>query len=129
LLALEERLMQALNLPYRVKAICTGDLGDPAAAKYDIECWMPAYQADRPGQDRYRETHSTSNCTDFQSQRLNIRYRNKQGEIKFVHTLNGTALALGRIIIAILENYQQADGSILIPEVLRKYTGFEKIKK
>ncbi|GAJ15536.1 unnamed protein product, partial [marine sediment metagenome] len=93
---------------------------DSAAATYDIECWMP-------GQGEYRETHSTSNCTDFQSQRLNIRYRSKQGEVKFVHTLNGTALALGRIIVAILENYQQADGSIKVPLVLQKYMGIKKI--
>lgn len=117
LLLLEEKLMQGLKIPYRVLDICSGDLGDPAAAKYDIEAWIPS-------QDIYRETHSSSNTTDFQSRRLNIRYRPKGQEkgTRFVHMLNGTAFAIGRMIIAILENYQQADGSIIIPEVLQKYT-------
>lgn len=117
LLAMEEKLMQGLGLPYRVLDICTGDLGDPAAAKYDIEAWIPS-------QNTYRETHSTSNTTDFQSRRLNIRYRPQRQErgTHFVHMLNGTAFAIGRTIIAILENYQQADGSVAIPEVLQKYT-------
>lgn len=119
-LSLEEKLMQSLKLSYRVVQICSGDLGDPAAAKYDIEAWIPS-------QGRFRETHSTSNCTDFQTRRLNIRYRNNSGKLNFVHTINGTAFATGRILIAILENYQQKDGSVLIPEVLQKYTGFEKI--
>ena len=115
LLSLEEELMKALKLPYRVIDICSGDLGDPAAKKWDIEAWMP-------GQDTYRETHSTSNCTDWQSRRLNIRYKGKDG-VKFVHTLNGTAFAIGRMIIAIIENYQQKDGSIAVPEVLQEYMG------
>lgn len=116
LLSLEEKLMQGLKLPYHVLDICTGDLGDPAAKKYDIEVWLPS-------QNTYRETHSTSNTTDFQARRLNIRYRPQGQErgTKFVHMLNGTAFAIGRIIIAILENYQQADGSIRIPEALQKY--------
>jgi len=119
-LKIEEELMQKLELPYQVVDICTGDLGDPAAKKWDIEVWMP-------GQSQYRETHSTSNCTDFQARRLNIRYRQKD-ELKFVHTLNGTALAMGRMLIAIIENYQQKDGSIRIPEVLKKYmAGKDKI--
>jgi seryl-tRNA synthetase len=120
LLSLEEKLVQLLKIPYQVMDICSGDLGDPAAAKYDIECWLP-------GQKRYRETHSTSNCTDFQSRRLNIRFRNSQGQLEYVHTLNGTVFALGRILIAIMENYQQADGSIKVPKVLQKYTGFKKV--
>jgi len=119
-LEMEERLMQALKLPYRVLNICTGDLGRPAAAKYDIETWMPS-------EDRYRETHSTSNCTDFQARRLNIRYKDKDNKLNFVHTVNGTAFAIGRMLIMIIENYQQKDGSILIPEVLRKYLPFKKI--
>jgi len=119
-LAIEEKLMQALKLPYRVLNICTGDLGRPAAAKYDIETWLPS-------ENRYRETHSTSNCTDFQARRLNIRYRTKKGELKFVHTVNGTAFSQ-RPILMIMENYQQKDGSILIPEVLQKYLGFKEIK-
>jgi len=119
-LKIEEELMQKLELPYQVVDICTGDLGDPAAKKWDIEAWMP-------GQNQYRETHSTSNCTDFQARRLNVRYRQKD-ELKFVHTLNGTGLAVGRTLIAIIENYQQKDGSIKIPEVLKKYmAGKDKI--
>jgi seryl-tRNA synthetase len=121
LLKNEEELMQALKIPYRVVNICTGDLGDPAAAKYDIEAWLP-------GQNQYRETHSTSNCTDFQAQRLNIRFRDKDGKMKFVHTLNGTAFAIGRMIIAIMENYQRKDGSIEVPKVLQKYIKIKEIK-
>jgi len=122
-LNLEEKLMQRLSIPYRVVQMCTGDLGDPAAAKYDIEAWIPS-------QERYRETHSTSNCTDFQARRLNIKYRdNNTKKLRFVHTVNGTAFAVGRTIIAILENYQQKDGTILIPKALQKYTGFEKIER
>ena len=120
LLSLEERFMKKLAIPYRVVQMCTGDLGDPAASKYDIEAWIPS-------ENRYRETHSTSNCTDFQARRLNIRYRDKKGKLNFVHTLNATAFAIGRILIAIIENYQQKDGSIKVPEVLQKYTNFTKI--
>jgi len=122
MLSLEEKLMQKLSIPYRVVQMCTGDLGDPAAAKYDIEAWIPS-------QGRYRETHSTSNCTDFQARRLNIRYRDKKGQLNLVHTLNGTALAMGRMILTVLENYQQKDGTILVPKVLQKYLGFKKISK
>ena len=122
LLSLEEKIMQLLGVPYRVLRICTGDLGDPAAAKYDIEAWMP-------GQNQYRETHSTSNCTDYQARRLNIRYKDaKTQKTEFVHTLNGTGLAIGRALIAIIENYQQKDGSIKVPKVLQKYTKFKLIK-
>ena len=123
LLSMEEKLMRALKIPYQVVQMCTGDLGDPAAAKYDIEAWMP-------GQNCYRETHSTSNCTDFQARRLNIRYRNPETQkLEFVHTLNGTALAIGRTLIAIIENYQQKDGSIKVPEILQKYLKFKKIPR
>ena len=121
LLSLEEKLFQALDIPYQVVKMCSGDLGAPAAKKYDLEAWMP-------GQGKYREMTSTSNTTDFQARRLNIKYQNK-GETKFVHTLNGTAFAIGRTIIAILENYQQKDGSIKIPEVLQKWVEKEKITK
>ncbi len=122
-LSLEEELMKSLKLPYQVVNICTGDLGKPAVAKYDIETWIPS-------ENRYRETHSTSNCTDFQARRLEIRYRDsKTKKLEFVHTLNGTAFAIGRIIIAIIENYQQKDGSIKIPKVLQKYLPFKEIKK
>jgi seryl-tRNA synthetase len=109
MLSIEEELMQLLGLPYHVLDIVTGDLGLPAAKKWDIEAWFPS-------QERYRETHSTSNCTDFQARRLNTRYRTEEGTA-FVHTVNGTALS-GRPIAAILENFQQADGSVLVPEAL-----------
>ncbi|MDP2930326.1 MAG: aminoacyl--tRNA ligase-related protein, partial [bacterium] len=116
----EEELMQALNLPYHVVQMCTGDLGDPAAAKYDIEAWFPS-------ENKYRETHSTSNCTDYQARRLNIRLKRKNGEMEFVHILNGTVFS-ERPILTILENYQQKDGSVKVPDVLQKYCGFKEIK-
>ncbi len=119
LLKMEEKLMKKIKIPYRVVKICTGDLGRPAAAKYDIEAWLPS-------ENRYRETHSTSNCTDFQARRLNIRYREKDGKLNFVHTLNGTVFSQ-RPILAIIENFQQKDGSIVVPKVLHKYTKFKKI--
>jgi len=121
LVSLEEKLMQSLKLPYQVINICAGDLGAPAAKKFDIEGWLPS-------EEKYRETHSCSNCTDFQARRLNIRYKDKDGKVDFVHTLNGTAFS-ERPLIVILENYQQKDGSVLVPEVLQKYTGFKEIKK
>jgi seryl-tRNA synthetase len=121
ILSLQEELMQSLRLPYQVVNIAAGDLGNPAAAKYDIETWMP-------GENKYRETHSTSNCTDFQARRLNIKFRDKDNKLKFVNTLNGTAFAIGRTLIAILENYQQKDGSIKIPQALQKYVNFKEIK-
>lgn len=120
ILSLEEEFMKKLGLPYQVLNICTGDLGRPAAKKYDIETWMPA-------QNQYRETHSTSNCTDFQARRLDIKYKDVVGKLEPVHILNGTAFAIGRILIAILENGQQKDGSVAIPKVLQKYAGFKKI--
>lgn len=122
ILSIEEELMQFLELPYHVVKMCTGDLGDPAAAKFDLEVWFPS-------ENKYRETHSCSNCTDYQARRLNTRFRttnNKQQSIEFVHILNGTAFS-ERPILAILENYQQKDGSVLIPKVLQPYTGFDKI--
>lgn len=121
ILEIEERIMKGLGLPYQVIKMCTGDLGAPAARKYDIETWAPS-------QDKYRETHSCSTCTDFQARRLNIKYRKPDGKKEFVHTLNGTGIAFGRMIIMILENGQQEDGSIVIPEILHKYTGFKVIK-
>jgi seryl-tRNA synthetase len=120
-----EEIVQKLCLPYRVVNDCTGDIGTVAAKKYDIEVWMPA-------QNAYREIISCSNCTDYQARRLNIRYREKEGAPPKgpVHTLNSTALATGRTIVAILENCQQEDGSVVIPEVLRKYMyGTEKIEQ
>lgn len=121
LVSLEEKLMQGLKLPYQVINISAGDLGMPAAKKFDIEAWVPS-------ENKYRETHSCSNCTDFQARRLNIRFKDKKGKIEYLHTLNGTAFS-ERPLIAILENCQQKDGSIKIPEVLHKYTGFKEIKR
>jgi seryl-tRNA synthetase len=119
--SLECRLFDGLGIPYRVVDTATGDLGGPAYRKFDLEAWMP-------GRGEFGEVTSTSNCTDYQARRLNIRYRVK-GEkgTRFVHTLNGTAIAISRALIAIMENYQQADGSIVIPEVLRPYVGRDRI--
>jgi seryl-tRNA synthetase len=119
ILALEESIYQQLNLPYRVMRICAGDLGAVAYKKYDLEAWMPG----RDSSEKYGEITSASNCTDFQARRLNIRYRDAEQKKHYAYTLNGTAIALSRTLMAILENYQQADGSILIPEVLRPYVG------
>jgi len=125
LLAIEEALMQELEIPYHVLNICTADLGDPAAAKYDLEAWLPG-QNEKNGE--YRETHSTSNTTDYQARRLNIKYKTADGKKEFVHTLNGTAFAIGRILIAILENYQTAKGTVKVPKVLAKFVGKKEIK-
>jgi seryl-tRNA synthetase len=127
LLAIEERIFQGLGLPYHVIDTCTGDLGGPAYRKYDLEAWMPG----RGQGGEYGEVTSTSNCTDFQARRLNIRYKSpKHKGTRYVHTLNGTAVAVSRAILAILENYQQRDGTVLIPEVLRPwFRGRERIGK
>jgi seryl-tRNA synthetase len=112
-----EEVLKRLRLPYRVVELCTGDMGFPSAKTYDLEVWLP-------GQNAYREISSCSNCEDFQARRANIRYRkDKKGRPIFVHTLNGSGLAVGRTLVAILENYQQKDGSVVIPEVLRPYMG------
>jgi seryl-tRNA synthetase len=112
-----ERVLQLLELPYRVMALSTGDMGFGAAKTYDLEVWLP-------GQAAYREISSCSNCEDFQARRANLRYRPEGGnKTRLLHTLNGSGLAVGRTLIAILENYQQADGSVVIPEALRRYTG------
>lgn len=136
ILSMQEKLMKKLEIPYRVLDICSGDLGDPAAAKYDIEVWLPGQNSEKGLKPdglahlgEYRETNSTSNTTDFQSRRLNIKYKNKEGKSEFVHLLNGTAFAIGRIIIAIIENYQTPEGNIKIPKVLQSYLGFEEISK
>lgn len=129
LLALEEHMMQQLGLPYRVLNICTADLGDPAAAKFDVETWMPGQ---RGGEGEYRETHSTSNCTDYQARRLNIRYQPKATKQEpnpkpaVVHMLNGTAFS-ERPLIAILENFQTKEGTVNIPKVLQKWVGLKVI--
>jgi seryl-tRNA synthetase len=111
-----EEIVQALGLPHRVIVGAAGDIGQGQVKKYDIETWMPSREG-------YGETHSCSRFYDFQARRLNLRYRTKDGEIKFCHTLNNTAIASPRILIPILENYQQADGSVVVPEVLRPYMG------
>lgn len=117
-----EAVLQRLNIPYRVVRLSTGDLGFSAAMTYDIEVWMPSY-------GRYVEISSCSNFEDFQARRANIRFRREKGmKPEFVHTLNGSGLAVGRTVAAILENYQQEDGSVEIPEALRKYTGFDVIR-
>jgi seryl-tRNA synthetase len=120
LLEREEELVRGLEIPYRVVNVAAGDLGSSAAKKYDIEAWFP-------GQDRYREVTSTSNTTDFQSRRLRIRYKGKDGKNQLVHTLNGTAVAVGRTLIALMENHQDGDGGFRIPEALVPYTGFDSI--
>lgn len=118
-----EGMLQALGLPYHVVCLCTGDLGFSATKCYDIEVWFPA-------QNKYREISSCSNCVDFQARRANIRFRrDSKSKPEFVHTLNGSGLAVGRTVAAILENYQQADGSIVVPEVLRPYMGCDVIAK
>ncbi len=120
LFGLEQRLIQALGLPYRVVDVCTGDLGASAARKYDIEGWVP-------GQGAYRELTSCSNTTDYQARRLRIRFKDEDGTNRVVHTLNGTAVTSSRTLLMIMEIYQQADGSVAVPEVLRPYTGFDVI--
>lgn len=119
LVSIEEKFVSELGLPYQVIKQCTGDLGFPTARKYDINVWIPS-------EEKYRETHSASLNTDFQSRRLNIKYDEK-GQKDFLSILNATAIAMSRMPISILENYQQKDGSILVPKVLQKYTGFTKI--
>ncbi|HUM76201.1 MAG TPA: serine--tRNA ligase [Fervidobacterium sp.] len=116
-----EKILQLLGLPYRVITLCTGDIGFAAAKTYDIEVWLPSYNG-------YKEISSCSNDTDFQARRGNIRYRTKDGKMNYVHTLNGSGLAIGRTLVAIMENYQNPDGSITVPEVLRPYMKTEVIK-
>jgi seryl-tRNA synthetase len=118
---ISQEILQDLKLPHRVLNICTGDMGAGKYKMYDIETWMP-------GRNSYGETHSDSNLTDWQARRLNIRYRDTDGTIKFAYTLNNTAVASPRILIPILENYQQADGSVKVPEVLQPYVGTDVIK-
>ena len=117
-----EEILKLLEIPYRVVCLCTGDIGFSSAKTYDIEVWMPSY-------GRYVEISSCSNFEDFQARRANIRFRDEDGKVKFVHTLNGSGLAVGRTFAAVLENYQRKDGSIEIPHVLRKYMGLDEIRK
>jgi seryl-tRNA synthetase len=122
LLANAEEILQDLGLPYRVLLMCTGDMGEPQVKKYDIETYMP-------GRRSYGETMSNSVMGDFQARRLKIRYRTKDGSTLFAHTLNNTAVASPRILIAILENYQREDGSVAVPAVLQSYLGKKVIGK
>lgn len=115
-----EDVLKALNLPYRVITLPSGDIGFSSCKTYDVEVWLPSYQA-------YKEISSCSNFVDFQARRANIRFRDENGKVQFVHTLNGSGLAIGRTVAAILENYQQADGSVVIPEVLRPYMGGKEV--
>lgn len=121
--SIEEEIFSSLDIPFRVVDTCTGDLGAPAYRKWDLEAWMPGRNNGEWG-----EITSTSNCTDYQARRLNVRYRDKDGKNRFVHMLNGTAIACSRAIIAILENNQQADGSVMIPKALAPYCGFDFIR-
>ncbi len=116
-----EKILQRLELPYRIITLATGDIGFSSAKTYDIEVWLPSFNT-------YREISSCSNFLDFQARRANIRYRDKNGKVQFVHTLNGSGLAVGRTVAAILENYQQADGSVIVPTALRPYMGVDVIK-
>ena len=122
IVSIQEHLLQSLNLPYQVMAVCTGDMGAPDARQIDINTWMP-------GQNLYRETHTSDMMTDYQARRLGTRVKRANGKTELVHMNDATVFAMGRILIAIIENYQRLDGSIGIPEVLQKYTGFSEIKK
>jgi seryl-tRNA synthetase len=116
-----EEVLQKLNIHYRTVKLCTGDIGFSSAKTYDVEVWLP-------GQGAYREISSCSNFEDFQARRASIRFRSAEGgKTRFIHTLNGSGLAVGRTVVAILENYQQADGSVVIPEALRPYMKVDKI--
>lgn len=121
IIAVQEYLVQSLELPYQLVLICTGDMGKPDYKQVDVECFLP-------GQNKYRETHTSDYMTDYQSRRLNIKYKTKTGDKEYVHMNDATAFAIGRILIAIIENYQQKDGSIVVPKVLQQYTKFDVIK-
>ena len=115
-----EAILQKLGLPYRVMSLCTGDMGFGASKTYDLEVWLPA-------QNTFREISSVSNCEAFQARRLQARFKNAQGKNELVHTLNGSGLAVGRTLVAVLENYQNADGSISVPQVLQNYLGGQTV--
>ena len=121
IISLQEELVQSLKIPYQVVMLCSGDMGRPDARQVDIECWLP-------GQNKYRETHTSDYMADYQARRLNTRIKRSDNKLEFVHMNDATVFAIGRILIAIIENYQQKDGSIKVPEVLQKYAGFKEIK-
>jgi len=130
MLGYSEQLLQKLKLPYRVIQCCTGDLGVKNAAMYDVETWMPSRFDGKNSGSGYGETHSASRLYDFQARRLNLRYKTAEGKTRFCHTLNNTVVACPRILIPILENYQNEDGSVTVPDALRPYmNGREKIEK
>jgi seryl-tRNA synthetase len=116
MLGCAEKILQGLELPYRVMTLCTGDMGFAAQKTYDIEVWLPS-------QNTYREISSCSNCGDFQARRMEARYRDAEGKPRYVHSLNGSGVAVGRALVAVMENYQNADGSISVPAVLQPYMG------
>ena len=120
-MAIQEYMLQELKLPYQVMLLCTGDMGGPNAKQIDIETWIPS-------QNKYRETHSADFMADYQARRLNTKVKRLDGKTELVHMNDATAFAIGRILIAIMENYQQKDGSILVPEVLQKYLNFSAIR-
>ncbi|MCQ2241869.1 serine--tRNA ligase [Treponema sp.] len=124
---IEEEIFTGLGIPFHVVDTCTGDLGAPAYRKWDLEAWMPGRADEAHPDGDYGEVTSTSNCTDFQARRLNVKYRDDDGKNKYVHMLNGTAIAVGRAMLALIENYQNEDGSVTIPEVLVPFCGFDKI--
>ena len=124
---IEEEIFSGLGLPFRVVDTCTGDLGAPAYRKWDLEAWMPGRSDEAHPNGDWGEVTSTSNCTDYQARRLNVKYHDDDGKNKYVHMLNGTAIAVGRAMLAILENYQNADGSVTVPSVLVPFCGFDKI--
>lgn len=126
---IEEEIFTGLGIPFRVVDTCTGDLGAPAYRKWDLEAWMPGRADENHPDGDWGEVTSTSNCTDYQARRLNVKYKDDDGKNKYVHMLNGTAIAVGRAMLAILENYQNEDGSITVPEVLVPLCGFDKIEK
>jgi seryl-tRNA synthetase len=123
LIGIEEKIYQGLGIPYRIVDTCTGDLGGPAYRKFDIEAWMPG----RGEKGEWGEITSASNCTDYQARRLGIRFK-EEGKNLFAHTLNGTAVAVSRTLIALLENFQREDGSVALPEALAAWTGFREIR-
>ncbi len=128
LTASAEKILYKLKIPYRVILLCTGDMGFSSAKTYDLEVWMPGEMSeDGKGRGRWREISSCSTFTDFQARRMNIKFKRADGKKELVHTLNGSGVAIGRTFAAILENFQQVDGSVTIPDVLKTYTGFDRL--
>jgi len=129
ILSIEKEIFNGLEVPYRIVDHCTADLGGPSIRTYDLEAWMPGKPNKEEKMGDWAEITSTSNCTDYQARGLNIKYKSKEGKVDYLHMLNGTAIAVGRALIAIMENNQQKDGSIIIPKALQKYCGFKKITR